>query len=250
MPIHDWSRVDAGIFHDFHLEWISALKHVLNEGVLPADYYALAEQVSAGFHPDVLTLNRGIPPEPAKTGNGALPESGGGGIALATAPPKVRFSAAAASDTYAQKRRRIAIRHVSGDRVAALVEIVSPGNKASQHAMRSFIDKALEFLDAGIHLLILDLFRPGPRDTQGIHGVIWSAIKDETFTLPADKPLTLASYAAGAVTRAFIEPVAVGDSLPVMPLFLEPEYYVQVPLEKAYQSAFERVPRRWREILG
>jgi hypothetical protein len=28
MPIHDWSRVDAGIFHDFHHAWIEQLKRL------------------------------------------------------------------------------------------------------------------------------------------------------------------------------------------------------------------------------
>jgi hypothetical protein len=111
------------------------------------------------------------------------------------------------------------------------------------------IDKTLEFLDAGIHVVILDLFPPGPRDPQGIHAAIWSEIKDETFTLPGDKPLTLVAYAAGLVTRAFIEPVAVRDTLQNMPLFLEPELYVQVPLERAYCTAFDAVPRRGREVL-
>ena len=44
MPIHDWTRVDAGLFHAFHQRWISALSDALNTGVLPRDYYALAEQ--------------------------------------------------------------------------------------------------------------------------------------------------------------------------------------------------------------
>jgi hypothetical protein len=214
MAIHVWTRVDAGIFHDFHLEWISALKRVLNQGVLPPEYYGLAEQFCGGLEPDVLTLNR---------------------------------TAAAESDVYAQKHRRIAIRHVSGDQIAAIIEILSPGYK--QHALRSFVEKALEFLDAGIHLLIVDLFPPGPRDPQGIHAAIWSNIKDEDFILPDDKPLTLAAYAAGPTIRAFIEPAAVGDALADMPLFLEPEFYVRVPLETAYRAAFDAVPRRWREVL-
>ena len=56
MPMHDWTRVDAGICHDFHHEWISEIKRALNRGLLPPDYYAIAEQVAAGFGPDVLTL--------------------------------------------------------------------------------------------------------------------------------------------------------------------------------------------------
>jgi hypothetical protein len=34
MPIHDWTRVDAGTFHDFHQAWITHLKETLNDGVL------------------------------------------------------------------------------------------------------------------------------------------------------------------------------------------------------------------------
>lgn len=41
MPVHDWTRVEAGIFHDFHTVWIGQIRNALNEGLLPAGYYAL-----------------------------------------------------------------------------------------------------------------------------------------------------------------------------------------------------------------
>lgn len=250
MPIHDWTRVTAGIFHDFHLDWIFTLKHALNEGVLPPDYYALAEQVSGGLHPDVLTLGKD-PPAASASGNGSSEASSrNGGLALAVAPPRVRFTMTAEEELYAGKRKRLAIRHSSDDRVVALVEIVSPGNKASRHGLRMFVDKAVEFLQAGIHLLVLDLFPPGPRDPQGIHAAIWSEIKDDDFQLPPDEPLTLASYSAGYVKRAFVEPLAVGEDLPPMPLFLEPEIYVETPLDATYRAAFDAVPKRWRAELS
>jgi hypothetical protein len=44
MPIHDWSRVDPGVFHDFHLSWIVNFARDLNAGGLPPSYYALVEQ--------------------------------------------------------------------------------------------------------------------------------------------------------------------------------------------------------------
>ena len=44
MPVHDWTRVEAGSFHAFHHRWISAISNALTEGVLPEYYYALAEQ--------------------------------------------------------------------------------------------------------------------------------------------------------------------------------------------------------------
>ncbi|HUY33605.1 MAG TPA: DUF4058 family protein [Pirellulales bacterium] len=250
MPIHDWTRVDVGIFHDFHHDWIFTIKCALNTGILPPDYYALAEQVAGGFHPDVLTLERNHPASPAAGGNGpSAAHSSNGIVALATAPPRVRFTAAAEGERHARKRQRITIRHVSDDQVVAILEIVSSGNKGNRHALQSFIEKAVGVLDAGIHLLTLDLFPPGPRDPQGIHAAIWSQIVDESFQLPPDKPLTLASYAAGDVIRAFIEPVSVGDDVPRMPLFLEAGSYVTVPLQPTYLAAFDAVPKRWRDEL-
>ena len=35
MPIHDWSRVDAGVFHDFHQVWTIEIRNRLNDGLLP-----------------------------------------------------------------------------------------------------------------------------------------------------------------------------------------------------------------------
>jgi hypothetical protein len=43
MPVHDWSRVDAGIFHSFHGAWIAELAKALNSGLLPPDHYPLGE---------------------------------------------------------------------------------------------------------------------------------------------------------------------------------------------------------------
>src|SRR5207248_239516 len=117
-----------------------------------------------------------------------------GGTAVAVAPPKVRFTASAEVDQYALKRRTVVVRHSSEDRVVALMEILSPGNKNSRHALRGFVGKAVNALIRGLHLLLVDLHPPGPRDPQGIHAALWAEISDEPFTLPADKRLTLAAY--------------------------------------------------------
>jgi hypothetical protein len=49
--------------------------------------------------------------------------------------------------------------------------------------------------------------------------------------------------------HAYVEPVAIGAALPEMPLFLEEDWYVNVPLEATYQEAYTTVPRRWREVI-
>lgn len=242
MPIHDWTRVDAGIFHDFHQTWIAEIKRALNQGRLPGDYYALVEQLAGGRWPDVLTL-QGLPREEAHS---LEPE---GGVLLAEAPPQVQFRLKAEGDLYAAKASAVVIRHVSGHRVVAVLEVVSPGNKSSRAALEQFTGKAVEMLRAGIHLLIVDLFPPGPRDPEGIHKAIWDELLDNDFALPHDKRLTLAAYAACAYPEAFVEPVAVGGVLPDMPLFLTPEVYVPTPLEATYQAAWQSVPSFWREAL-
>ena len=257
MPIHDWTRVDAGIFHHFHQRWIGAITDVLNQRLLPREYYALAEQQGAGFEPDVLTLKASEAPEPDDadaTARCPIPgpddgdEAAGGGVLVAE--PRVRVTAETDLEFYRRKQNVVAVRHVSGDHLVAIVEIVSKGNKSGRKAFEDFVRKAAEFLSHQVHLLILDLQPTTPRDPQGIHGAIWDEVAGQEYVRPADKPLTLAAYESGAGVRAFIEPVGVGDTLIDMPLFLDPGRYVAVPLEETYRLAFDSVPRRWRAILA
>jgi hypothetical protein len=98
-------------------------------------------------------------------------------------------------------------------------------------------------------LLLVDLFPPSSRDPQGIHGAVWGEDCGEDFSLPEDKPLTCVAYVGGASAEAFIEPVAVGDPLPEMPLFLTPDVYVPVPLEATYQSSWDGIAEYWRGVL-
>jgi hypothetical protein len=243
MPIHDWTRVDAGIFHDFHLSWIAELKRSLNRGLLPSGYYALAEQITGGLGPDVLTLERPV------VGSLSAESAPSGGIAVANSPPRARFHARTEVDIYAKKAKAIVIRHRSGHEVIAMVEIMSPGNKANRRDLAAFVQKADQTLLAGIHLVIVDLFPPSKPDPKGIHRAIWGDDREGDFALPADKPLTCVSYVGYPEVEVYLDPVAVGDCLPEMPLFLTPEIYVPLPLDATYQSAWEAVPSVWQEVL-
>jgi hypothetical protein len=218
----------------------------LNRGILPGDYYALAEQFAAGFGPDVLTL-QGIGNGEADDSAGPVPVSDTGGVLLAA--PKLQPTAETDMAFYRRKQSSIAVRHVSGDRIVAMVEVVSPGNKASRNPLRAFVQKAAELLDKQVHLLILDLLPPGKRDPQGIHGEIWEEVAGQEYTAPPGRPLTLAAYESGLSVRAYMVPAAVGEELSEMPLFLEPGQAVSVPLEATYRAAFAEVPRRWRRVL-
>jgi hypothetical protein len=249
MPIHDWTLVRAGIFHAFHQAWIVHMSEALNAGVLPSDYYALPEQIAGPVGPDVLTLQASSPQQPG------LPQNGAGGprgaTALATVAPRARFTGTLGTVRVRRHQpRNVAIRHVSDDRLVALIEIVSPSNKSSRDGVRAFIDKATTVLSRGIHLLLVDLFPPTLRDPNGMPGAIAAAFGESPYAPPEDRPLLLASYAAGLPSTVYIEPVAVGDVLPDMPLFLLPDWYVNAPLERSYQQAWAGVPQRWRDVLA
>ncbi|TVS13982.1 MAG: DUF4058 family protein [Planctomycetaceae bacterium] len=201
MPIHDWTRVDAGLFHHFHQQWATYVCNALNSGKLPPDYFALVEQNIRG-------------PIPA----------------------------------YLRKASSVTVRHRHGD-VVAVLEIISPGNKASRAEFQALVQKSATLLRQGVHLLVIDLFPPGKRDPQGIHKAIWDEFEEQELELPADKPLTLAAYDAGPECVAYVEFVGVGDSLPEMPLFLRPEFYVPTPLEDTYQTAWAMFPATLQGLL-
>jgi hypothetical protein len=240
MPIHDWTRVDAGLFHHFHERWIQALCDTLNGGLLPRGFVALSDQVSGGPIPDVLTLNRG-----PRGGGASEPR---GGTAVPPPPPRARFVDAIEEDTYARRANRIRVQHRHGQ-VVAVIELVSPGNKNSRTALRAFVHKAADLIWQGIHLLVVDLFPPSDRDPQGIHKAIWDEIAERPFQLPADKPLTVVSYRAVPTKTAYVEPVAVGDDLPGLPIFLTEDDHIPAPLEETYQASWAVFPADFKDLL-
>jgi hypothetical protein len=236
MPLHDWTCVPAGLFHHFHQDWSIEIARTLNRGQLPDGVSALVEHRSGPLETDVLAIegrdNRAV------LGNDA------GGVATQQAP-SARIIRRSNKELYADRANRVVLKHHLG-RIIAVIEIVSPGNKNSRAAVRDFVEKTMKFLTAGVHVLVVDLFPPSPRDPAGIHKVIWDEIEEEDFTLPADKNRMLASYKTGSERVAFLEPIGVGDVLPPMPLFLNTWYHVQVPLESTYQAAWDASPREFQ----
>jgi hypothetical protein len=149
---------------------------------------------------------------------------------------------------YARRANRIGIHHPLGH-VVALIEIVSPGNKDTRHALKAIVEKSVAFLHSGIHLLIVDLFPPSRRDPSGIHKAILDELGEQPFALPPDKTLALVSYQVATEIVGHVEPVAVGDVMPDMPLFLPPEGHVPVPLQPTYDAAWEACPRPIRDAV-
>lgn len=238
MPLHDWTRVPAGLFHDFHQSWSVRTKDALNAGRLPKGFSAFVEQRTGPVEGDVLAIEE----------RGRLTWSEViGGVALAEKPVAsiVRRSS---KEIYAGRANRIVVKHQLG-RTVSVVEIVSPGNKDSRSALRDFVEKAVEYLKKQVHLLVVDPFPPTSRDPFGIHKAIWDEVEEQPFQLPEGKDRLLVSYLADREKTAYIEPIGVGDCLPDMPLFLTAELHVKVPLESTYQATWDHTPQVLQEAV-
>lgn len=103
-----------------------------------------------------------------------------------------------------------------------MIEILSPGNKNTAHAFRSFVQTPNKLVGQG--------------DPNGIHAADWNDIAAEPVAIPHSKPLTLIAYEVEYDINAYVETIAVGDSLPDMPLFLAPARHILVPLKKIHQA--------------
>jgi hypothetical protein len=163
--------------------------------------------------------------------------------------PMLAVTAETDLEFYRRKQDSVVVRHVSGDRVVAMIEIVSPGNKANRKKLNAFVEKVGPLLDRGVHFLIVDVLPPGRRDPNGVHGAIWDEVAGGDYCLPADKPFTLAAYETNVAVRAYVQHLAVGDRLVDMPLFLEPGAHVPIPLEATYAKVFAAMPKRWRQVI-
>jgi hypothetical protein len=247
MPVHDWTRVDAGIFHAFHTVWTGNIQTALNSGILPTGFYALTEQHAGAAIADVLTLHAGAEPLSEFESSSSM------GTAVAEAPPRVR-ARQTVDLALGLRRRTVSIRHKSRHRLIAMIEIVSPANKDRVKSVEAFAAKATDAVRADVNLLVIDLFPPGRHDPFGMTAAIRQQLEEAEEPAPQSdrppsEPLTLSAFDAGPPIDIYLEYLAVGSKLPVMPLFLRQSRYINVPLEETYDAAYRGMPDFWREVL-
>lgn len=217
---HDWSRVPAGLYHDFHQSWAVKLSGRLNASVLPQGYYSLVTR-------DVF---------PGTEAEGAI--LGESDLAA-----------------YARLANAITVYSEPDDAGVATIEIVSPGNKWCRAAVEDFRKKVLSRFERGQSLLVVDPLPLTDSAPGGLHAAIW----DRRFgiagtTVSDDRPICLVSYRAepvggGYVPEAYFSKVPFGEPLPRMPLMLTPERAVMVPLGESYADAWETTPGRVKDLV-
>lgn len=205
MPIHDWSRVDEGLFHDFHQGWAVRIKNALNVALWWDDLDALVERKRENDIDDV---------------------------------------------PYHDLANCIVVKRDVLQTVAA-IEIVSPGNTVSKDARQLFVDRCVDFLAAGVHLLVVDLFPSVGDDSCDVHQAIWGKLDDvagvAAFSLGKDR--IVASFEAGPVKTSIVESFALGDELPNMPLNVGTGLQVIVPLAATYEETWREFPAPLQRIV-
>jgi len=222
----------------FHSQWTSSLAAQLNAGLLPPRHFA-EPQVSHGrIEVDIATERL--------SGNGAAsrPISSSGSVATLPAPawsppaPTLEMDA-----VFAAEFTVLVINNAAGPTLVGAIELVSPSNKDRPAARRAFAMKCLNYINAGIGLIVVDVvteYRANLHDEMA--GLIVGAAPRFPGT-PAIYAAAYRPYRRGNEDKMGVWPVRlnVGEALPVLPLWLrEVEIPVRVDLEAAYTEARQR----------
>jgi hypothetical protein len=240
MPLHDWTRATPGMFPDFHSSWLTDLKRTLNRGLLPPGFYAMAEQRASLYGPDVLTFATGPRPQPAT--------HAGNGVALA----EPRTARKVVSHAIPTTGRALTVRHAAGKRVVAVIEVVSPANKDRPEHVGDFAGKVATLVGNGVHVAVIDILPPGKHDPAGIPAAIWEGLDTEPEPVgpPPGRPMTFSGFRADVKPIAYLDYAGIGDELPGVPLYLEGDLFVTIPLEQTYLTNYNELPAELKAELG
>jgi hypothetical protein len=205
-------------WHSFHNSWATYLSSQLN-ALLPPGYFAEAN-VQFGVEIDVAALQ-----EPGASGEPTAPTGW-------VAPPPQSSHPLELSGVVVE----VGIFSQSGGpRLAGAIELVSPANKDRPAHREAFISKCVTYLQAGVGLVLVDVVTERPAD---LHRELLVRLQ---VADPGPGP-ALSGSAFRPVERDGVsvldiwrEPIAVGQLLPKLPLWLRGGLCLPVDLEAAYE---------------
>lgn len=200
-------------------QWAAVIAGSLNERLLPEEYFA-EFQLTRGtrIEADVATFT-------ADYGMEARPPNG----AVTTLFP---------DDFEVQ-----VFSNMAGPALVAAIELVSPGNKDRAEARRAFAAKCAAYLQRGIGLIVVDIVTSRHAN---LHDELMALLGHVNgFVFPTPTPLYATAYRpAHRQERNEIdlwrEPLAVGQSLPTLPLAVRGLGCLPINLEASYQEARQR----------
>ena len=218
-------------WESFHARWAAAIADALNEDLLPPGYFA-EEQVHVGSRVeiDVATFDQ----------HPVTSAAGGGGTATAAvrawAPPAAALEM---PGIFPDGIEVLVFSGEAGPTLVAAVELVSPGNKDREDARRAFASKCAAYLQQGVGLVVVDTVTS--RQANLHNELVRLMNAGGQFLLPPD-PLYAVAYRPARREESdriqiWPAPLAIGASLPVMPLALDKGVFVPLDLEATYTDA-------------
>jgi hypothetical protein len=233
MPLLDHFNPPLNRTHpwrSFHGAWAAAMARLLNQGILPPGYYAVPlVDFDGPVEIDVAALR----------GHGApLAEGESGTSLLWTAPAP---GAAVAVEMPAVDAVEVQVFADDGDpRLMAAVELLSPRNKDRPQGRRAFAVKCVGYLQQGSSVVVVDTVTTRRADMQG---EILSLLGVPSGAVAMPAGMSAVSYRAPAregdqqQLQLWPEPLALGESLPTLPLWIAADYSVRLDLEASYRMA-------------
>jgi hypothetical protein len=231
MALHDHFHPPWSVqrpWEGFHSAWATSIAYHLNGGVLPADYFAMPLlEVSGRVEVDVGTFQ-----EPER------PEGVEGPPTATWAPPQPTLTlplAVAATDSFEVQ----VLRNFGGPQLRAAIELVSPANKDRAATRRAFAAKCAGYLRRGVSVVIIDIVT---ERLANLHAEILQAL--DTNGQPcwtSSTNLYAVSYRNVLGTdqsrlEIWSSALALGASLPELPLWLEIDLSVPLRLEESYMN--------------
>lgn len=233
MPLRDHfhGALDDESWPSLHGAWAGCLQQDLFDNHLSRRYRVeILTRLGQFVEVDVASLDS-RPHEPSALGNG---------VATATwAPPGATLTLdvpALASDTFEVMVFR-------GRRLVAAVELVSPANKARPDARQAFAEKCASFLRSRVSVVIVDIVTDRHADLYAeVLTHLGMGRRREWLGTP---PVYTVAMKATKIAeewklQTWEQPLALGQPLPTMPLWVADDLVVPLELEPTYNEACRR----------
>jgi hypothetical protein len=235
MPLLDHFHPPLSTNHSwesFHSNWATRIADAVN-AQLPAEFFAEEHTHFGRVEIDVATFEH---ERPAAHRNGS---------SVAVAEPRVWAPTTAdvtVPAVFPDSFQVKVFNTTAGPTLVAVIELVSPGNKDRAEERRAFAVKSASYLHQGISLIIVDVVtnRGG-----NLHNETARTFSDDSRLMMTDADLYAVAYRPvlreeRSEIDVWMHRLAVGQSLPTLPLRLTGDLFVPVDLESTYTEACRR----------
>ena len=232
MPLLDHFNPPLNRTHprrSFHGAWAAAMARLLNQGILPPGYYAVPlVEFDGRVEIDVAALR-----EHGAAAAGADP----GAAQTWTAPAS---GVAVAVELPAVDAVEVQVFADDGDpRLTAAVELLSPRNKDRPQARQAFAAKCVGYLQQGSSVVVVDTVTTRRAD---LNAAILEFLGLQAAGGAVPVGLSAVSYLVVGrdketqQLRLWPAPLALGQPLPTLPLWIAADFSVPLDLEASYQA--------------